>query len=119
MEIIIEGFSSPLNESRFDRNAMIIHGAAILGATSLNGRDYPVSTQRAAAHLFEGAKAFLNHPYPENMAKPRKVEDLIGEWRNVRETGGKLKGDLHLLDKSLVRETVLPIVESKPHLAGN
>lgn len=122
-ETFTETFSLPLAEASFDKENLIIRNTAVLGANSLNGRDYPTETQEKAVSVLEGAKAYLNHPYPEDMAKPRKVEHLIGEHRNVHvETINgvtKTYSDLHLLDKPLVRNEVIPIVESKPHLAGN
>lgn len=114
-----ETVSQPLAGARFDKQNLVVYGTKILGEHSLNNRDYPEATQKKAVSIFEGAKAYLNHPYPEDMAKPRKVQDLIGEHRNVRYADGSTYSDLHLLDKPLVHEQVVPIVENKPHLAGN
>src|SRR5262245_10508228 len=114
MELITEAFASPLWEARFDRDAMIVRNAVLLGPSSLNHRDYPVSTMESAAHKFEGVKAFLNHEM--DVSKPRRVQDLIGQWKNVHVENGKLRGNLHLIDNALTRGTILPIIESQHHL---
>ena len=108
-----------LEEAEVDRGGLVIRNTVVLGPVSANGRRYPVETQKKAISLFEGIKAYLNHPRSNEMSEPRDVEDLIGEHKNVRVVGDKTLSDLHLVDTPLVRDYVLPIAESKPHLCGN
>ena len=118
-ETFTETFAMQLIEGKFDKETMVLHNVAVLGPVSTNGRRYSVETQRDAIPLFEGIKAYLNHPQTRDMGEPRNVQDLIGEHKNVRVVGDRTISDLHLINNQTVREHVLPIVESKPHLAGN
>lgn len=118
-ETFSEAFASPLTETRIDKERLIIRNVQVLGPVSANGRKYPPETQRKALLLLEGVKAYLNHPRASEVAEPRDVKDLIGEHRNVRVVGDRTVSDMHLVDTPLVRDYVLPIAESKPHLFGN
>ena len=63
---------------------------------SKNGKYYPPETLQAAAHLFEGAYAFADHPTDaERAARPeRSVKDKVGRFVEVAygtvNVGGKL-----------------------------
>lgn len=63
---------------------------------SKNGKYYPPETLQAAAHLFEGAYAFADHPTDaERQARPeRSVKDKVGRFVEVAygtvNVGGKL-----------------------------
>ncbi|MDP3793999.1 MAG: hypothetical protein Q8R07_04595, partial [Candidatus Uhrbacteria bacterium] len=118
-ETFTESFAAPLVEGKFDKEAMALRNVVVLGPVSTNGRRYSVETQKDALPLFEGAKAYLNHPHMRDLGEARDVQDLIGEHKNVRVVGDRTISDLHLINNQTVREHVLPIVESKPHLAGN
>lgn len=118
-ETFAEAFSSALSEVEVDYENRILKNVVILGSVSTNGRKYPVETQRKARSLFEGIKAYVNHPKLNEMKEPRDVRDLIGEHKNVRVVGDKTISDLHLLDNAVVRDVVLPVAEQKPHLVGN
>lgn len=119
-ETIEETFLVSLQESNIDEEKLIISNVKMLGSKSANGRDYPESTQKDALPLFEGSKAYLNHPMKKDMEEPRRVQDMIGEYKNVHITNGEMYGDLHLLDKPLVHEEVMPVAQKdKSHLVGN
>ena len=118
-EELKESFTTPLAEAKIDKKNLVIKDTVILGPISLNGRIYPATTQEKAKPLFEGAKAYLNHPKIGDIADARQVQDLIGEHKNIRTVGEKTVSDLYLVDTPLVREWVIPIAESKPHLFGN
>ena len=117
-ETIGENFTLDLSEGSIDKKNLILKGTTILGPVSLNKRRYAKEVQLEAAALFEGAKAYLNHP-PIGSSEPRDVRDLIGVHENVRVIDGKMRSDLHLIDNETVRKFVLPIAESQPNLAGN
>jgi len=118
-ETLTESWTNVI-EGHFDDKNLIVHNMAILGPVSKNGYLYPKETQAAARALFEGAKAYLNHPTSKEMGEARKVEDLIGEHKNIRTIGEKTYSDLHLLNTPKVRDYVLPLMgEGKTHLAGN
>jgi hypothetical protein len=106
-------------EGKFDKDNLVIENVKILGVTSRNGRRYPVEAQKTAVSIFEGAKAYLNHPTAQNLGEARDVRDLIGQHRNVRVQGDASYSDLHLLDNPTVRDYVVPVAEKAPHLIGN
>ena len=108
-------------EGTFDKKNLIVKDHVVLGPLSKNGYRYPVATQEAAikAKIFEGAKAYLNHPTTKEMGEARDVRDLIGEHRNLRLNGEKTYSDLYLVNNRTVQDHVLPIAESAPHLIGS
>lgn len=120
-ETLRESFTAPLAEAKIEKTSkeIILRNVFILGPHSANGRSYSEAVQQKALPLFEGMKAYLNHPAKSDLSEPRKVQDLIGEYKNVRVQNGRTIGDMHLLNNEIVRGTVLPIAESKPHLVGN
>jgi hypothetical protein len=63
---------------------------------SRNGRRYPAKVMRAAASLYEGAKAYDHHRTTEELATGT-IAGLVGYYRNVKATGVGLEADLHLL----------------------
>lgn len=64
--------------------------------TSRNGMRYPESVLRAAAPLYEGAKAFDHHRTTDEL-QSSAITGLIGHYRNVEATGAGVFADLHLL----------------------
>lgn len=118
-ETFTEAFGSALSEAEIDYDKLILKNVVVLGPTSTNGRKYPVETQKSALSLFEGIRAYVNHPKLNEMSEPRDMRDLIGEHKNLRMVGDKTVSDLYLIDNAVVRDVVLPLAESKPHLAGN
>jgi len=62
---------------------------------SKNGRRYPEAVMRAAAPLYEGAKAFDHHRSDQEMASST-IQGLIGYYRDVQATSEGIEGDLHL-----------------------
>jgi hypothetical protein len=81
---------------------------------SKNGRRYSESVMRAAAPLYEGAKAYDHHRTNEELTTST-LKGLVGTYRDVEATGTGLEADLHLLpgsthvaealDQSLVNQT--------------
>lgn len=63
---------------------------------SLNGNRYPAAVMRAAAPLYEGAKAFDHHRTPEEL-NSGTIQGLVGHYRNVEAGDDGLYGELHLL----------------------
>lgn len=108
-------------EGIFDKENLVIKDHVVLGPLSKNGYRYPVATQQEAIKnkIFEGAKAYLNHPSAKEMGDARDVRDLIGEHRNLRIVGEKTYSDLYLVNNRTVQDHVMPIAESAPHLIGS
>jgi len=118
--------NSPQNSSlRVDRTNNVIYGVKILGDTSKNchpvsGLPYKYSegALKGFAPLQEGSRVFLNHQDP-SLASPRKYEDQLGDFRNVRtlltsSPRGNF-GDLHYNPKHPLIEQVLHDAEHDPH----
>jgi hypothetical protein len=63
---------------------------------SANGRRYPEAVMRAAAGLYEGAKAYDRHRGTEEL-RSSTIAGLVGYYRNVEATPDGLEADLHLL----------------------
>ena len=114
-ETISENFSTSLIESKFDSTNLVLEGTVVLGPTSLNGRIYPTEVQKKAVGVFEGAKAYMNHPTKHVMSEARDVKDYIGIHKNVRVKGDKTYSDLHLVNNETVQKHILPILEDKTH----
>lgn len=86
------GFGKPL---RVDRDAGIIHRIKILGWDSRNGRRYLPEAVSKKLALYEGAKAYSNHP--AKATAMRATEDLLGIWHNPVVEPDGVYADLHYL----------------------
>lgn len=98
-----------------NREAGIIENMVILASESLNGRHYTGNCMLNALPLFENVQVFANHG--EEFS--RDVKDLLGGYKNVRFEENKVKGDLHLVCGSELKEMIFNIAEKFPNLAGN
>lgn len=63
---------------------------------SKNNRNYPEAVLRAAAPLYEGAKAY-DHHRTQTELETSTIDGLVGTFRNVSATAVGLEADLHLL----------------------
>lgn len=71
---------------------------------SSNGFYYSPEVLGAAAALYEGVKAYANHPTETEMKdRPeRSIQDVVGWYEGVRqESDGRLTGELHLLERAV------------------
>lgn len=87
---------------------------------SANGRYYSKTVLGESAKLFEGGKAYADHPSKSELKdKPeRSVRDIVGWYDGVKqEADGRLTASLHVVD-----DKMWPIVEAavtkNPQLAG-
>ena len=123
----IDFFDCPMTEAKVDciqegkSKRYVIRNVAMLAEVSKNGRKYPAKVQREAVPIFEGIKAYADHPTKANENEPRRVKDLIGRYRDVYFDEGKVKtfGDLHLMPTDLVTGYIVPIAESDPSAVGS
>ena len=94
------------------------------GFTEDKKRYYPGSTLKAATSLFEGAKAYADHPTKTELKdRPeRSIKDLIGDYRNVRcideGSGAKIKGELHILESKGWVKDVMNRAVANPSFCG-
>lgn len=111
--------SEAMSATRIDKERGVIEGVLILTGDKVS-RNKTLYTKKAlseAVSRYEGAKMYLDHP--KNGETVRSVRDFGGTYKNVRlEEGNRLRADLHLIPNAEVRNTVIPIAESKPAGAG-
>lgn len=103
------------NGQRADRVASVIYGVKICGLTSTNGRRYSVEALKAAVKLYEGAKLCANHPEPEDDTC-RDVEDVMGEFHNVRFAKDGIYADVHLVPSHPMTPRLFEAAEKMPAL---
>jgi len=118
--ILIE--STPARLGRINRDAGVITGATMIGATSSNGvggRRYSVAALKKIASMSEGLPGFLNHVAPSEAFKPRPVQDIAVRWHNVRfdPTNHRVVGDMHVLPHH--KELVFGLAEQFGDRIGN
>ena len=106
----------PLREATVDRDSNIIRNICLLSPVSKNNRIYTPQGIANSVRLFEGAKAFANHPRRSERGEVRDVRDLIGKYLNIRAEDGKLRGDLEVLESH--KSWVFPLAEQAPELVG-
>jgi hypothetical protein len=103
-------------EANIDENNNIIRNICLLTSESRNGRLYLPEALEQAAALFEGVKAFANHPRKSERGEVRDVRDLIGKCMNVHYAQGKLMADLFILESQ--KGWVFPLAAQTPELVG-
>lgn len=106
--------SEAMAGSTIDKDAGIIRNVLILTGdkVSKNKTLYTKKVLQEAVGRYEGAKMFLDHP--KNGETVRSVHDFGGTYKNVRlDEGRLLRADLHLINKTMIRDTVIPVAESK------
>jgi hypothetical protein len=106
----------PFVEANIDRDNSIIKNICLLTSESRNGREYLPQAIEQAAALFEGVKAFANHPRKSERGEVRDVRDLIGKCKNVRYSQGKLMADLFILESH--SGWIFPLATQTPELVG-
>lgn len=112
--VLIESYTAPV---RVDREAGIIRDCLLLGKESRNGVSYPDDTRAKAVPLFEGARACLSHPGErtrEALRRPRRWEDAVGRYENVRNAPDGVRGDLKVKKRHPYAELLLDEAENAP-----
>lgn len=81
-----------LSESQLDSNSRVLKNVVLIRAgMSLNRRYYPEAVLQKTVPVFEGTKAYSDHPEKGNTV--RSVRDITGYYSNVRYEGGALRAD--------------------------
>ena len=99
----------------------IIKGMSLLGPKSKNNRSYSKDVRKNAIKVFEGIRAYCNHPAKGKEDETRMVQELIGRHKNVRfdETTDMLRSDLHLSPTETVKKFIIPHAKTNPEIIGN
>lgn len=116
--IVLQSQEFPWQESLQERPNLLLRNICLLGPTSRNRRRYPDTVIREALGLFDGCKAYLNHPTPVP-ARPvecRDVRDLVGRYESPRIENGRLRADLRLLPQHA--DLVFSLAETMPESVG-
>lgn len=111
---LTESLNRPFAEAEVSGN--LIHGVAVLTASSKNGRRYSRSALEDVVELAQenAVQVFLDH---DRGSRERSVKDLAGTLRNPRLAGGVVRGDLQVLDVEAGR-LIKAVAEGEPALAG-
>lgn len=113
---------SSFTEAVFDKTSAIptIKNVVLLGAESKNSREYTGDAMIGAVSLYEGVKAFINHPsLEEEKLGRRDIRNLAGKYVNVKMLEGKIRGDFVGLPNNANTLLYMNIAENMPDLAGN
>jgi hypothetical protein len=92
-------------ETRFVRNV------ALAGRESRNGYVYSESALREAVSLYDRKPVFLDHAPDRGKPQERSTRDLVGSIVNARYEGGRIRGDIRVLETES-GQTFLSLVQS-------
>ena len=87
-----------LSEATLDTPNRVLQGVVLIRAgESANKRDYPAAVLLASASVFEGVRAYANHPGKSELKEraERSIRDITGWYQNVRYVENKLVADRH------------------------
>lgn len=99
------------SEARVDRGARTVRNVALAGPASKNGYRYAESALREGAALYERKPVFLDHAADPRRPQERSTRDLVGSVVQPRFEGGRIRGDIQVLDTE-AGHTFLSLVES-------
>lgn len=100
---------------KVDRDAGVIRGVRVCGASSANGNDYAAGSF-GNCRQYEGRHVYLNH---DHAGRERSVADKLGWLENVRpDADGTPRGDFHILKSHPAAGSVLEAAERNPSLFG-
>lgn len=100
-----------LREGELDAERHAVSVRLIRAGWSKNDRYYPDTALQAAAGLWEGVKAYADHPSrSEAKDRPeRSVRDIVGVYENVRHGDGATRADFRVIGAA--REWLWPLIE--------
>lgn len=116
-----------LREAELDTERFIAAGAALIRPgfsenvdKAGRSRYYSPRVLESAVSVFEGARAFANHPRRSDSKElpERDIKDIVGYYKNVRMgEGGRLFADFHVV--GMARQWLWPLIQEtkvKPDL---
>jgi hypothetical protein len=107
----LEEFSRSRSKLRVDRDQRIIYRIKILGFESVNNtngkkRRYTREAAQRALPMYDGAKAYSNHPPKNDPTRTRENEDALGIWRNPTLEADGVYADLHYLESNPTAQAI-------------
>lgn len=83
-----------LSVQRVNAKTKTLHGVAVLGSKSKNGRKYTNEALEDATSVFEGAKVYLNHRDNNGARRmPHRVENFVGRLQGLRVEEGIVRAE--------------------------
>lgn len=102
---------------RVDRAARVLRGVRVLGATSINNRQYTKAAVDAAAPMYNNQSVFYDHPTEANQV--RSVADKAGWLEDVHpDQHGGLTGNFHYLQNDTRIGKIIEAAERSPEQFG-
>jgi hypothetical protein len=108
---LVEQSADWRSESRVDRAARLVRNVALAGPESKNGYRYAEAALRSGAALYDRKPVFLDHAADARRTHERSTRDLVGSITEPRYDGGRIRGDIQVLDTE-AGQTFLSLVES-------
>lgn len=117
-ETLIETVYS--DSPKVNREAGVVAGVRILGASSKNGREYSEQAMQQAATIYEGLGVNVNHPDRKNASVERGVGDGIGWLSGVKYIPEQkaVVGDLNILKEHPLAGLLFEAAERNPKRFG-
>jgi hypothetical protein len=112
MNTLTEHITDWNSQLQVDRAGRVVRNVALTGGRSKNGYRYSEPALRRAVPLYENKPVFLDHAGDRSRPHERSTRDLVGTIVNPRYDGGRIRGDIRVMDTDSGR-TFLSLVESK------
>lgn len=104
-------------DSSVDAGERIVRNVALVGEKSRNGYRYMERALREAVPMYENKPVFLDHAVNQSKPYQRSARDLVGSVVNVRYEGGRVRGDIRVVDTESGR-TFLALAEGEAPAVG-
>lgn len=108
---LVEQSADWRSEARVERAARLVRNVALAGPESKNGYRYADAALRSGAALYDRKPVFLDHAGDPRRPHERSTRDLVGSISEPRFEGGRIRGDIQVLDTE-AGQTFLSLVES-------
>lgn len=98
MSTFLEAHVCDLAEASLDPEARLIRNVILIrSGESRNKRMYSDEVLQKAAGVFEGVRAYADHPSPQDIKqrRERSIREITGWYTNVHYENGALRGDRH------------------------
>lgn len=104
-------------EGSVDSENCIVKNVALTGQESSNGYRYSEHALKEGLPLYENKPVFLDHAASRQQPHHRSTRDLVGSIINVRYDGGRIRGDIRVIDTEAGR-IFLALAESNAPAVG-
>jgi hypothetical protein len=102
--------------ARIDADARVVRNVALSGNVSKNGYRYSDEALARAVPMYVQRPVFLDHAGDPQRSRDRSTRDLVGSVVNPRFEGGRIRGDIRVLDTEAGRTFLSLAVSASPGL---